>query len=98
MQRRLYFRRQAPGAQGAAAEFGGSGWECLRAYGSEHRFGDSIHRLAMIVGFEEMTIAVHRHLQRAVAGECLNCLGLQSRVDPAGNGKMAKCMPVEAWR
>jgi hypothetical protein len=45
--------------------------------------GNGIHRLLVIVRFEQMPVAVHRHLEAAVTGESLDGLGAQVRLDPA---------------
>lgn len=48
----------------------------------EHVRRDHIHRLLMIVRFKQMSIAIHRHLQTAMAGEGLYLFGLRVRLDP----------------
>ena len=37
----------------------------------------------VVIGFKQMTIAIHRNLQTAMAGEGLYRLGLQVCIDPA---------------
>jgi hypothetical protein len=49
----------------------------------EHFQSDRVHRLPMIIRFKQVSVAIHRHLQAAVAGEGLNGLGAQTRLDPA---------------
>ena len=39
----------------------------------KHIRGNRVHHLFVIVGLEEVAIAVHRHLEAAVAGESLHC-------------------------
>jgi hypothetical protein len=44
---------------------------------------DSVHGDPVIIRFEEMTIAVHRNGEGAVAGEGLHGLGRELGIDPA---------------
>jgi len=43
----------------------------------------------MVIRFEHVPVAVHRHLEAAMAGKSLHGLGVETGVDPAGHGKMS---------
>jgi hypothetical protein len=55
---------------------------------SEHVGSYLVHRFLVVVGFAQVTIAIHRDLQAAMAGKSLHCLGLQIDLDPARDREM----------
>jgi hypothetical protein len=55
---------------------------------SEHIGSDRVHRLVVIVRLKEVSVAVHRHLQAAMAGEGLHRLRAQTRLDPTRYGEV----------
>jgi hypothetical protein len=61
----------------------------------EQSLSDLIHRLPMIVAWEQMAVAIHRDLQRRVTGERLHRLGRKPRLDPSRHSKMSEAVPVE---
>lgn len=50
---------------------------------TEHVRGNRVHRLFVVVGFEQAPVALHRHLKAAAAGEGLHSFGAQTHRDPA---------------
>lgn len=60
----------------------GNEWRTRRSI-TKHRLGDAIHCDAVVVGFEEMAVAIHRHLQAAMTRKRLHGLGSEPRFDPA---------------
>ena len=54
--------------------------------------------LLVILVWEQMPVAVHRDLQRSMAGECLHRLRREAGFDPTRNCEVPKRVPVEAAR
>lgn len=49
----------------------------------------------MVLGAEEVAVAIHGDLQAGVAGEGLDGFRRQPRVDPAGDREVAQRVPVK---
>jgi hypothetical protein len=63
---------------------------------AKHLPRDFIHRALVVFRSEQMSIAVHRDLQTAMAGEGLHGLRGKPGFDPARDREVPERMPIEA--
>jgi len=54
-----------------------------------------IHGFLMVLAWKQMSVAIHRDLQRGMTSKCLHNLWCHASFDPAGNREVPKPMPIK---
>jgi len=49
----------------------------------------------MVLAWKQMSVAIHRDLQRGMTSKCLHSLWYHASFDPAGNREVPKPVPIK---